>query len=1255
MASGKYGFTLRELRALMELRQAEGLEKFNEYGGADGIAKRLRTDKENGIQGNISQEVQERQEMYSVNYIPPKKPKSFMELAWEACQDLTLIILIACAVISIVLATVHALPKGEETVNYDENGTVIPLKCYADNSPFKSNEEPSDAGKSFLAKYADFIEGLAILGAVLIVVFVTAWNDWTKEKQFRGLQEKIADEQTCSVLRNGESIDIIVADLVVGDVVQVKYGDLLPADGILVHSNDLKVDESSLTGESDHVKKGITRDPQLLGGTHIMEGSGKMIVTAVGCNSQSGIIFTLLGAAEETAKPEASQSKAINPEDTPLRNGDIEMQIQPSEQAMGGEEEEEQRSILQTKLDKLTVQIGYMGMLFAIATIFGMLIKLSIDIFQTDVYIVEAENNSARSAAGPDQRQPFGECYGEYFKIFLKAFILGITVLVVAVPEGLPLAVTISLAYSVKKMMKDNNLVRHLDACETMGNATAICSDKTGTLTTNRMTVVQSFIAGKFFKDCAPDLVTIPTNIQELLITGISVNSNYTSKILPPSQEGGQAEQIGNKTECSLLGFILAMDRSYAKVRELFPETCFKKVYTFNSARKSMSTIMPVKTENGQKLRMYTKGASEIVLRKCSLVLDGQGEAREFTPADRKLMQDKVIYSMADDALRTIGLAYKDLPMDADLEDEENLIQDLTLIGIVGIEDPVRPEVPAAIKQCQRAGITVRMVTGDNIKTAASIAKKCGIIQPGDKEALVIDGKEFNRRIRDSDGNIQQERIDEVWPKLAVLARSSPTDKHTLVKGIIDSNLTYIGRQVVAVTGDGTNDGPALKKADVGFAMGIAGTDVAKEASDIILTDDNFTSIVKAVLWGRNVYDSISKFLQFQLTVNVVAVVVAFIGACSTGDSPLKAVQMLWVNLIMDTFASLALATEPPTPDLLNRKPYPRNKALISKTMSKNILGHAVYQMVVVFTMLYAPSVIPCEEWAGSDKQENQCYDSEDKQFIPMDNSTFFTWGVIPSNQWNKGAANPSQHFTMIFNTFVIMQVFNEINARKIHGERNVFEGIFDNPLFYGIVIGTFIVQYFLVQVPGLSIVFTCTPLSASQWVFCMVIGLGELFWGQVITSIPNSVLPDFSPPKPSGIPPASSHVQPASSSEQQKHVPESPEEGSPVNRGQILWFRGLNRIQQQIDICKKKKVNYRNMNLTDLLQQKMSGVSKSLTNLHTKNDLEKEFYDQIGKNENEVPRRMSKAVEDAASKTHSFRSSNATPPPANLYRKTVS
>uniref|UniRef100_A0AAZ3RGK2 Calcium-transporting ATPase n=1 Tax=Oncorhynchus tshawytscha TaxID=74940 RepID=A0AAZ3RGK2_ONCTS len=1055
---GGFGVSVMELRDLMELRGSEAVVKIQEeYGDMDGLCQRLRTSPTEGLTGD---DLDKRKEVYGENLIPPKKPKTFLQLVWEALQDVTLIILEVAALISLGLSFYQ--PPGGDTCGTAAAGA--------------EDEGEAEAG---------WIEGAAILLSVVCVVLVTAFNDWSKEKQFRGLQSRIEQEQKFQVVRGAQVIQLPVADIVVGDIAQIKYGDLLPADGVLIQGNDLKIDESSLTGESDHVKKDADKDPMLLSGTHVMEGSGRMLVTAVGVNSQTGIIFTLLGAGEpveEEKKKEKGKIQDGNMENNQTKvkkqDGAAAMEMQPLKSAEGGEMEEKEKkkanvskkekSVLQGKLTKLAVQIGKAGLVMSAITVIILVLYFAVDNFVL-------------------QKRPWlTECTPIYVQYFVKFFIIGVTVLVVAVPEGLPLAVTISLAYSVKKMMKDNNLVRHLDACETMGNATAICSDKTGTLTTNRMTAVACYVGDVHYKEI-PDPGALTAKSLDILVNAISLNSAYTTKILPATKEGGLPMQVGNKTECGLLGLVLDLKRDYQPIRNQIPEEKLYKVYTFNSARKSMSTV--IKLSDGS-FRMYSKGASEIVLKKCTKILNQEGEPRVFRPRDKDEMVKKVIEPMACDGLRTICVAYRDFPADPEpLWDNENdILNELTAVCVVGIEDPVRPEVPDAIIRCQRAGITVRMVTGDNINTARAIAIKCGIIHPGE-DFLCIDGKEFNRRIRNEKGEVEQERMDKVWPKLRVLARSSPTDKHTLVKGIIDSCLTD-QRQVVAVTGDGTNDGPALKKADVGFAMGIAGTDVAKEASDIILTDDNFSSIVKAVMWGRNVYDSISKFLQFQLTVNVVAVIVAFTGACITQDSPLKAVQMLWVNLIMDTFASLALATEPPTEALLMRKPYGRNKPLISSTMTKNILGHGIYQLVIIFSLLFVGE---------------QIFDIDSGRHAPLHSP-------------------PSEHYTIIFNTFVLMQLFNEINARKIHGERNVFDGIFRNPIFCSIVFGTFAIQV-IATIPNCKLRF--------------LRGAGQL-------TKKNEMPGD------------------EDMNEDNEEIDHAERE---LRRGQVLWFRGLNRIQTQIRV----------------------------------------------------------------------------------------
>nr|NP_001188515.1 plasma membrane calcium ATPase, isoform P [Drosophila melanogaster]ADV37599.1 plasma membrane calcium ATPase, isoform P [Drosophila melanogaster] len=1090
----QYGISLKQLRELMEHRGREGVMKIAENGGIHELCKKLYTSPNEGLSGSKADE-EHRRETFGSNVIPPKPPKTFLTLVWEALQDVTLIILEVAALVSLGLSFYKPA---------DEDAPVL-------------QEEEEHHG---------WIEGLAILISVIVVVIVTAFNDYSKERQFRGLQNRIEGEHKFSVIRGGEVCQISVGDILVGDIAQVKYGDLLPADGCLIQSNDLKVDESSLTGESDHVKKGPDVDPMVLSGTHVMEGSGKMVVTAVGVNSQAGIIFTLLGAAVDEQEAEIKKMKKgendgrsqIKGSQAPSQRETVTSEITKSESegnhlpqssSSGAAEtgHKKEKSVLQAKLTKLAIQIGYAGSTIAVLTVIILIIQFCIKTFVID-------------------EKPWKNTYANNL---VKHLIIGVTVLVVAVPEGLPLAVTLSLAYSVKKMMKDNNLVRHLDACETMGNATAICSDKTGTLTTNRMTVVQSYICEKLCK-VLPTLSDIPQHVGNLITMGISVNSAYTSNIMAGHNPGDLPIQVGNKTECALLGFVQGLGVKYQSIRDEITEDKFTRVYTFNSVRKSMGTVIP--RPNGG-YRLYTKGASEIIMKKCAFIYGHEGTLEKFTRDMQERLIREVIEPMACDGLRTISVAYRDfvpgkaainevhIDGEPNWDDEENIMTNLTCLCVVGIEDPVRPEVPDAIRKCQRAGITVRMVTGDNINTARSIASKCGILRPND-DFLILEGKEFNRRIRDSNGDIQQHLIDKVWPKLRVLARSSPTDKYTLVKGIIDSTVSE-NREVVAVTGDGTNDGPALKKADVGFAMGIAGTDVAKEASDIILTDDNFSSIVKAVMWGRNVYDSIAKFLQFQLTVNVVAVIVAFIGACAVQDSPLKAVQMLWVNLIMDTLASLALATEFPTPDLLLRKPYGRTKPLISRTMMKNILGQALYQLIIIFGLLFVGDVI-------------------------LD---------IESGRGQELNAGPTQHFTIIFNTFVMMTLFNEINARKIHGQRNVIEGLLTNPIFYTIWIFTMISQVLIIQYGKMA--FSTKALTLDQWLWCIFFGIGTLVWGQLITSVPTRKLPKI---LSWGRGHPEEYTDGMNLGEERF---DSIDSDKKPRAGQILWIRGLTRLQTQV------------------------------------------------------------------------------------------
>ncbi|CAF3868664.1 unnamed protein product [Rotaria sp. Silwood1] len=1014
-ARREFGISIQELEKLMQKRGHEGIKQLNEtYGGLSGIEQKLKTNLINGLSGDDN-DLSTRMVAFGRNELPPKPPKTFLRLVLDALLDVRLVQPIIFAIILFALSFYY--PSGET---------------------FEAGAKPKEANVAL-------IESLVIIIAVIVVVLVTAFNDLTKERQFRDLQSKIEADQKFNVIRGSQVHQIPITDIVVGDICQITHGDLLPADGIVVQSNNLKVDESSLTGEIDLIKKHESEDPFLLSGTHIMEGNGKMLVLAVGTHSQMGMIYKLLDEIKEENNDNKKQNAAVNNQGaTTLQEVIPDNVNQATTKDDFDRFEFEERPNLQRKLTELPNLIAYAGRRIFILIVLVLLVPFVIKEFV-------------------ERRE-----WSDKFRSRVVGYLVtGITLLIVSVPEGVPLVATISLAYTVKKMMKDNNLVRHLDACETIGNVTTICVDKTGILTTNCMTVVQVYVAEKHWKNIENSTkeIIIPANTKEFIIEGISVNTNYSSKILSSAEQETLPKQIGNKTECSLLGFVNALEGNYDEIRTHYPEEKFIHVYKFNSLRKNMSTVI---RRSDSTVRMYTKGATEIVLKKCKTILNHNGDIIPFSTVDYDRLIETIIEPMASDGLRTICLAYRDFSSNRlpDWNDETSVVDQLTCICICGIGDSVGPEVPIAITKCRNAGIAVKMVTEDNINSARLIAFKCGIITHNDN-FLMLESKEFNRRIRsETNGEVEQNLFDKVWPYLCVLARSSPQDKYVLVRGIMASKINPI-REIVAVTGNGTNDAPALRKADIGFAMGIQGTDTAKQASDIILIDDNLNSIVKAIMWSRNIYDSIKKSLQFQLTVNIVVVLCAFIGACIVRDSPLRGVQMLWIYLIMNILALLALIIEVPTEELLTCEPYRRIQPIISRTMMKKIIGHTIYQLVVMlFILLAGPKIFNIDDGR------------------PVD-SIF----------------KPSQHFTMIFNVFVLMTLFNAINCRKIHDEKNIFHGISKNSIFYGIWIITFIVQIVLVQYS--SFIFSCVALTFEQWIWCLLFGVSVLLWNQMLNLIP--------------------------------------------------------------------------------------------------------------------------------------------------------
>ncbi|SCU87433.1 LAMI_0D06084g1_1 [Lachancea mirantina] len=1031
----------------------------------------LHTDKRRGL--SLSDEPLEsspRVLTFGDNRIPERKPKSFLRLAWEAFQDQTMILLSVAAVISFALGLYETLGQPPE---YDAEGNKITK--------------------------VEWVEGVAIMIAVLVVVLVGSVNDYQKEMQFSKLNEKKNDREVI-VVRNGEEHLISIYDLLVGDVLVLQTGDVVPADAVLI-SGSCACDESGITGESDTIKKtpiGVALpkytdmskhnasfdightdvpDPMLISGSKLLSGLGRAVITGVGVNSMHG--RTLM-------------SLKVEPESTPL----------------------------QERLDNLANKISIYGSIAAII--------LFIILFCRFLSYLPAgkplhDNTPAQKGSK-----------------FMQIFITAITVIVVAVPEGLPLAVTLALAFATTRMTKDGNLVRVLRACETMGSATAVCSDKTGTLTENRMTVVKGVLGGKYFDDTHADTKehsdscevcqkqTAKTLIKHLLIN-ITLNStafenkqgpegqnisenpfdkprrkpfpwSRNNKASTISEDTGSASNqkdrfLGSKTETALLGFAdrsldMTSVQDYRDNPSLLGVAEIVQVIPFESSRKWGGIV--ARTEDGA-YRCYLKGAAEMVVKRCDQKTNSEAISELMSDNEREEIAE-VISNLATGALRAISLAHKDyancahwppqelqdssdptiaspeLLFGDEIEGEKETKKGFILDGIVGIQDPLREGVKQSVEQCQRAGVTVRMVTGDNILTATAIAKNCSILSSEEANNAVsaMEGPAFRK--------LSKKRRMEILPNLRVLARSSPEDKRILVQ-----TLKKMG-EVVAVTGDGTNDAPALKLADVGFSMGIAGTEVAREASDIILMTDDFSAIVNAIKWGRCVAVSIKKFIQFQLTVNITAVVLTFVSAVASTDesSVLTAVQLLWVNLIMDTLAALALATDKPDQNIFERKPKGRESALISVSTWKMILGQATLQLIVTFTLHF----------------------SGKKIFFPDQSQ------ITPHQQEQLNA--------LTFNTFVWLQFFKLIVTRKLDeadgisdikkritaNNLNFFQDLFRNYYFIAIIllIGGF--QILIMFVGGAA--FSIARQTGAMWGTAIICGMLALPVGVLIRIIPD-------------------------------------------------------------------------------------------------------------------------------------------------------
>ena len=1156
--NNSFSISPQELSNLMNLYKDRSgnyndIKYFQEKGGILPLLNSLKTDAKHGISKSS---VENRIEHFGENKIFVKPLPNFLDFVIEALSDKMIIILIISSLIEIGISLFNKFFKGENNI--------------------------------------DYLDGISIIVAIVVVVMVGSITNYKKEMKFHSLNDFEKKAAKYNVIRSGTNHYVISDELLVGDLVKINYGEILPADMILIEGNGLKIDESSLTGESNSVSKKCyeecleellnkKKEPSsnlLFCGTNVVEGSGSAIVVAIGEYSQKGIIKGTIDNAQEENK-------------TPLEN----------------------------KLNIIADLIGYFGLGSAIVTFIALCIQLAFEYFTNkEIKVIEVVNK------------------------ILRILILCVSIIVVAIPEGLPLAVTLSLAFSIKKLMDRNNLVRKMHACETMGGANYICTDKTGTLTENQMYIVSLVTSHKeinikrnidsidvgsinstpvdknFGKKIRSNYNLIVDNedFWEKLQMSISVNveCEITPLINPDINGDMEICSTKNKTDKAFIEFLYQFKSpvSYYRNKLLSNKFNFKKL-PFDSSKKRMS-ILVKNSSFPTGYRLFTKGAAENAMMYSDKYIDKEnGQICEINNEIKKYINHK-IDKLNKKMIRSLYVCYKDITKEEfengfEIGDRGLLVDQLELvfIGIFGLKDSLRQEVKESVEKCHDASVNVIMVTGDNIITATSIAKECNILPrtvdlndlkkyeieknpneindpelkqkhiekllinkpyaiTGNSFYEVIGGlycetcnedspnckcpktraeaEELSRKTGSKIKNIKKDAIKNIenfkniTKNLLVLARSQPLHKYALVLG-----LKSLGN-VVAVTGDGTNDAPALSKSDVGFAM-IEGTDIAKEASDIVILDNNFSSIVIAIIYGRSIYENIRKFLQFQLTVNFCACLLVFICSCIGNETPLNSIQMLWVNLIMDSLGSLALATEPPYDSLLMNRPTQKNESIINGKMWKNIGLQAFFEIcLLLFLYIKGPSFIREDKpyilnsheeiyscfgglpgdvdynkyknyiIYGSETSWSKKFQLDISKFNADNNLRNICEKYLPTNEADWAGISlfdvfekynalygSTTHMTFIFNVFVFYTLFNQFNCRIIDDSYNIFARINKGLMFCLVTFGEMFIQFLIVQY-GFG-VFHCVKggLSFTQWTLCLIFASTTFLFSAIIKIIP--------------------------------------------------------------------------------------------------------------------------------------------------------
>jgi Ca2+-transporting ATPase len=896
--------------------------------------------------------------------------------------------------------------------------------------------------------HGDYIEGIGIIVAILLATALAYINEYKAEQELDALY-KSDDKTPVRTMRNGALVLIPKCDLVVDDVIQLEAGETVPADAYVVSQVSILVDQTTLTGEKDPVPKCSTgqgsigtNDEHTLPadsvfmGTTVLDGHGVFKIFSVGDNTKTGKATKASDEDTEEVTPLKEQLVSL------CKVIGVVGFLMASASFI---------AVLSCGFFKGDFSLTLPQFWFALAVLVSTMVGLSkvwvpwvydgfemLNINANVPSLIEAEGFAAWiKVISAGLLLLIASVFILIFKGYgvaefllpveassqiLSAFMIAVTIIVVAVPEGLAMSVTLSLAYSMRRMTQANTLVRQMHACETIGAATVICSDKTGTLTTSKMEL-QSFVS-----------VMLPNGLKEndpsSVFIAESVAANSTAD-LSRTEKG--VETLGNPTESALLLWLEKAGPSfhYLNLRQQFQ---IESQLTFSTERKFMATFGRSSALNGTEV-LYVKGAPEIILARCSTI----GKSDGVFPKDEasaKEIENQLV-SFQSRGMRTIGIAWRNGSLgSADLSTEA---VGLTWMGFAVIDDPVRPEVPKAIRSCIDAGIEVKIITGDNTPTAREIGRQIGLDVNGPGATLT--GSEF--------AAMNDEQALLAVKALKVLSRAQPLHKQRAVQ------LLQKQGEVVAVTGDGVNDGPALNYADVGLAMGITGTSVARAASDMVILDDSFGSIASGVMWGRSLYRNIQRFIVFQLTINVAALVIALLGPFIGVAIPLNVIQMLWVNLIMDTFAALALATEPADPSVMKDRPRGRGDFIITPEMSRSIFGWGIAFVVVLGGLLL---------WMKS-KSEN-------------------------------GEISP-KNLTIFFCVFVMLQFWNIFNARRFGGFRSAFSGLLENPLFVIITVAILAGQIVIVQFGGTF--FKTVPLSLEDWLLISACTSPVIFIGEIV------------------------------------------------------------------------------------------------------------------------------------------------------------